>query len=105
MRQVEIHLNGDPVEELSFICHSSKATALSRQTCLKLLDIVPRQQFLVIIIFFFKFNEVLLSRFFSLSHFETSICRYLSKLMNFITSFINVWIILLFGMFTGSYPG
>lgn len=46
--QLNILLNGNVVEELGTIVHSSKAVNLGRKMVLKLVDIVPRQMFQVI---------------------------------------------------------
>lgn len=40
-------LNGKIVEELSMIVHKSKARHLARDVCVRLSNIIPRQQFLV----------------------------------------------------------
>jgi len=45
---LNILLNGNVVEELGTIVHSSKAVNLGRKMVLKLVDIVPRQMFQVI---------------------------------------------------------
>lgn len=46
---MDILLNGQLVEELSTIVHCSKASLKAKQMCVKLLDIIPRQQFLIAI--------------------------------------------------------
>ena len=40
-------LNGVCVDEMTLICHTSKARDTARRICLKLKDIIPRQQFLI----------------------------------------------------------
>lgn len=40
-------LNGNNVEELGTIVHASKAVNVGRKMVLKLLDMIPRQQFQV----------------------------------------------------------
>ena len=47
--KIEIHLNGSPVEELSTIAHCTRAKDISKRMCAKLLDIIPRQQFMIAI--------------------------------------------------------
>ncbi|OXU21105.1 hypothetical protein TSAR_012226 [Trichomalopsis sarcophagae] len=47
--KMDIKLNGHQVEELSTIVHCSKASQKAKQMCVKLLDIIPRQQFLIAI--------------------------------------------------------
>lgn len=49
MVKLEIYLNGRPVEELSTIVHCSRAKEAGKRMCTKLLDIIPRQQFLIAI--------------------------------------------------------
>ena len=44
---MNILLNGNIVEELSTVVHASKANEKGRALCLKLLDIIPKQQFLI----------------------------------------------------------
>ena len=46
---MDILLNGLLVEELSTIVHGTKAKEKARKICTKLLDIIPRQQFLIAI--------------------------------------------------------
>ena len=43
--KVEIMLNGDTVEPLSFVAHSKVAGQQGRSVCKKLEDVLPRQQF------------------------------------------------------------
>lgn len=43
--KVEIALNHDPCDPLSFITHSSKAVASARNMCTKLKEVIARQQF------------------------------------------------------------
>ncbi|XP_005091177.1 translation factor Guf1, mitochondrial isoform X1 [Aplysia californica] len=45
--KLEFYLNGKDVEELTLICHVSRARDLARQVCLKLKDTIPRQQFAI----------------------------------------------------------
>ncbi|XP_041359737.1 translation factor Guf1, mitochondrial-like isoform X2 [Gigantopelta aegis] len=45
--KVNFLLNGSPVDELSLICHTSKARSLAKHVCAKLKDIIPRQLFLI----------------------------------------------------------
>ncbi|KAL7303008.1 hypothetical protein TKK_0004231 [Trichogramma kaykai] len=47
--KMDVLLNGTLVEELSTILHCTKATEKGKQICKKLLDIIPRQQFLIVI--------------------------------------------------------
>jgi len=47
--KVEIMLNGDVVEPLSFISHKDNAQAQGRIVCKKLQDVLPRQQFVTVI--------------------------------------------------------
>ncbi|XP_058789262.1 translation factor GUF1 homolog, mitochondrial isoform X2 [Phymastichus coffea] len=47
--KMDVLLNGQQVEELSTLVHYTKATEKARKMCLKLLEIVPRQQFLIAI--------------------------------------------------------
>ena len=47
--QLNIALNGKIVEEFSTIVHASKARAIGRQICEKMLDILPRQMFEIVI--------------------------------------------------------
>ncbi|GAB1609895.1 translation factor GUF1, mitochondrial-like, partial [Argonauta hians] len=42
-------LNGKPVDELTMICHSSKARQVARRTCVKLQTNIPRQLFQIVI--------------------------------------------------------
>jgi GTP-binding protein LepA len=49
LSKVDISLNGDSVEPLSFVCHSAKAQAEARVVCKKLQQVLPRQQFVVVI--------------------------------------------------------
>lgn len=46
---MDILLNGLLVEELSTLVHCTKATEKAKRMCNKLLDIIPRQQFLIAI--------------------------------------------------------
>ncbi|KAJ8675252.1 hypothetical protein QAD02_011038 [Eretmocerus hayati] len=47
--KMDVYLNGQLVEELSTLVHSAKATEKARKMSLKLMDIIPRQQFLIAI--------------------------------------------------------
>ncbi|XP_043268718.1 translation factor GUF1 homolog, mitochondrial isoform X1 [Venturia canescens] len=47
--KVEIHLNGTLVEELSTIVHCSRAREMGKRMCAKLVEIIPRQQFVIAI--------------------------------------------------------
>lgn len=49
LSKVDIYLNGDPVDPLSFVCHTGKAQAEARVVCKKLQEVLPRQQFVVVI--------------------------------------------------------
>ena len=49
LSKVDIHLNGDIVSPLSFVCHKSNAQAEARVVCKKLQEVLPRQQFVVVI--------------------------------------------------------
>jgi GTP-binding protein LepA len=49
LSKVEIFLNDDPVEPLSFVCHTAKAQPEARVVCKKLQEVLPRQQFVVVI--------------------------------------------------------
>ncbi len=43
--KVQILVNSEPVDALSFICHNTKANSRGKHYCLKLKDLIPRQQF------------------------------------------------------------
>jgi translation elongation factor EF-4 len=47
--KVEIAVNGEPCEPLSFVCHTDKAVATGRKMALKLKEVIDRQQFEIII--------------------------------------------------------
>ncbi|XP_033218031.1 translation factor GUF1 homolog, mitochondrial isoform X3 [Belonocnema kinseyi] len=47
--KMNILLNGNPVEELSTIVHASRASEKGRAICLRLVEIIPKQQFLIAI--------------------------------------------------------
>ena len=47
--KVNMLINGDPVDALSFICHTSKSATLARKIAVKLKEIIPRQMFEVAI--------------------------------------------------------
>jgi GTP-binding protein LepA len=46
---VDFQLNGNAVDELAMICHTSRARDTARRVCEKLKDTIPRQQFGIII--------------------------------------------------------
>ena len=43
--KVQILVNTEPVDALSFICHRSKSASRGKIYCEKLKDLIPRQQF------------------------------------------------------------
>ena len=43
--RVDILLNGEPAEPLSFMCHRTKAESRGRQVALRLKEVIPAQQF------------------------------------------------------------
>jgi GTP-binding protein LepA len=47
--KVEICVNGDPCDALSFICHREKATGSGRKLATKLKEVLSRQQFEIVI--------------------------------------------------------
>ena len=47
--KVEIMLNSEVVEPLAFVCHRDMAQSEARQVCLKLQEVLPRQQFVTVI--------------------------------------------------------
>jgi len=47
--KVEIAVNGEPCDPLSFVCHSSKATASGRKMAEKLKGVLARQQFEIVL--------------------------------------------------------
>jgi GTP-binding protein LepA len=49
LSKVDILLNGDSVGPLSFVCHTPSAQAEARVVCKKLQEVLPRQQFVVVI--------------------------------------------------------
>lgn len=49
LSKVEIQLNGESVAPLSFVCHTPNAQAEARVVCKKLQEVLPRQQFVVVI--------------------------------------------------------
>jgi GTP-binding protein LepA len=49
LSKVDIVLNGDAVDPLSFVCHTPKAQPEARVVCKKLQQVLPRQQFVVVI--------------------------------------------------------
>jgi elongation factor 4 len=49
LAKIDIMLNQEVVEPLSFVCHVDVAQAQARQVCQKLHDVLPRQQFVTVI--------------------------------------------------------
>ncbi|KAL3920247.1 MAG: hypothetical protein SGILL_003357 [Bacillariaceae sp.] len=49
LSKVDIMLNGDSVGPLSFVCHTPNAQAEARIVCKKLQEVLPRQQFVVVV--------------------------------------------------------
>ena len=49
LSKVDILLNSDSVGPLSFVCHTPNAQAEARVVCKKLQEVLPRQQFVVVI--------------------------------------------------------
>jgi GTP-binding protein LepA len=49
LSKVDILLNGDAVSPLSFVCHTPNTQADARVVCKKLQEVLPRQQFVVVI--------------------------------------------------------
>lgn len=49
LSKVDILLNGEAVGPLSFVCHSQNAQSEARVVCKKLQEVLPRQQFVVVI--------------------------------------------------------
>ncbi len=47
--KVDILLNGDPVDALSFLVHRTKSHEIGRKMCEKLKELIPRQQYVVAI--------------------------------------------------------
>ncbi|MBI1316197.1 elongation factor 4 [bacterium] len=47
--KVDIMLNGDPVDALSFLVHRTKSHDIGRKMCEKLKELIPRQQYMVAI--------------------------------------------------------
>jgi GTP-binding protein LepA len=45
--KLDIMLNGDPVDALSALIHKDNAFDLGKRICLKLKELIPRQQFLI----------------------------------------------------------
>ena len=45
--RLDVSVNGDPVDALSFILHKDNAYGMGKELCKKLKDIIPRQQFKV----------------------------------------------------------
>lgn len=49
LSKVEIQLNGEVVDPLSFVCHKSDAQSQGRKVCKKLQEVLPRHQFVTVI--------------------------------------------------------
>jgi GTP-binding protein LepA len=49
LEKVEILVNGEPVDALSFICHAAYAESRGRAICDRLKDLIPRQLFKIAI--------------------------------------------------------
>ncbi|GAX17398.1 hypothetical protein FisN_5Hh041 [Fistulifera solaris] len=49
VHKVEIMLNGEAVEPLSFVCHRDSMQSEGRAVCKKLQEVLPRQQFVIVI--------------------------------------------------------
>jgi elongation factor 4 len=49
LSKVDILLNGEPVGPLAFVSHTQNAQSEARQVCKKLQEVLPRQQFVVVI--------------------------------------------------------
>lgn len=47
--QVDMYVNGEPVDALSFVCHSDQAVSRGRQIAARLQKVIKRQQFEVVI--------------------------------------------------------
>ena len=47
--KLDIRLNSEPVDALSSLVHRSKAEYIGRKMCLKLKELLPRQQFMIAI--------------------------------------------------------
>ena len=47
--KLDIRLNGEPVDALSSLVHKSKAEYVGRKMCVKLKELLPKQQFLIAI--------------------------------------------------------
>jgi GTP-binding protein LepA len=47
--KVDILLNGDPIDALSFLVHRTKSHEIGRKMCEKLKELIPRQQYVVAI--------------------------------------------------------
>lgn len=47
--RLDIKLNGEPVDALSALVHRSKAESFGRKICIRLKELLPRQQFLIAI--------------------------------------------------------
>jgi len=49
LSKVDIMLNGEVVDPLAFVCHKDSAQEQGRVVCKKLLEVLPRQQFVTVI--------------------------------------------------------
>jgi GTP-binding protein LepA len=47
--KLDIRLNGEPVDALSSLVHKSKAESLGRKICIRLKELLPKQQFVIAI--------------------------------------------------------
>eukprot|EP00546_Thalassionema_frauenfeldii_P014332 CAMPEP_0178915488 /NCGR_PEP_ID=MMETSP0786-20121207/12053_1 /TAXON_ID=186022 /ORGANISM="Thalassionema frauenfeldii, Strain CCMP 1798" /LENGTH=719 /DNA_ID=CAMNT_0020588601 /DNA_START=109 /DNA_END=2269 /DNA_ORIENTATION=+ len=47
--KIDVTLNGDIVEPLAFVCHKDVAQSEARVVCKKLQEVLPRQQFVIVI--------------------------------------------------------
>ena len=47
--KVDVMLNGDPVDALSALIHKDNAYNIGKKMCLKLKELIPRQQFMIAI--------------------------------------------------------
>jgi GTP-binding protein LepA len=58
MVKMDILLNAKPVDALSAIIHKDNAFDLGKKICKKLKDLIPRQQFEIVILFVNIFNLI-----------------------------------------------
>jgi len=49
LSKVEIAINGDPVDAMSFVSHKNEAESKGRSILFRLQDLIPRQQFEIIL--------------------------------------------------------